>query len=230
MTDLEKKKGEILPAEEEEPVITMYGVVDEERVTEEMNRDVAPEEPPKSGFAHSLLRLSATLGIIALVVGLLLAGVNALTEDAIAAGKAAKKQQAMQMVQPDADAFEPVPFTPTDLVGEINRVSAAGEPRGYVVTATPLGFGGTIELIVGVDTEGAVTGISIVSLSETPGRGARAKEDAFQGQFAGKSAPIAVVKSGAGEHEINAISAATITSEAVTEGVNAALEAVAALS
>ena len=87
------------------------------------------------------------------------------------------------------------------------------------VEVLPSGFGGTIDLMVGVDTEGVVTGISILSLSESPGLGARAKEDWFQEQFIGMTAPVTVQKDGG---QVQAITSSTITSRAVSLGVTAA--------
>ena len=84
----------------------------------------------------------------------------------------------------------------------------------------PSGFGGTIDLMVGVDNEGVVTGISVLSLSESPGLGANAKEEWFQEQFVGVTAPVAVTKDGG---QIEAITSSTITSRAVSDGVTAAI-------
>ena len=87
------------------------------------------------------------------------------------------------------------------------------------------GFGGTVGLTVGV-SDGAITGVRIGSHSETPGLGAKAADEAFYGQFAGKSGELTVTKTGAvTDQEINAITAATITSKAVTGAVNEVLAA-----
>ena len=89
-----------------------------------------------------------------------------------------------------------------------------------MVEVTPSGFGGTIDMVVGVDMTGAVTGVSIISMSETSGLGANASKDSFRSQFVGKSGTLAVSKDGG---EIDALTGATITSRAVTSGVNTAL-------
>ena len=84
-------------------------------------------------------------------------------------------------------------------------------------------------MIVGVDREKTVTGVKIISMSETPGLGSKAQEPEFNDQFIKKdvSKPLKVIKSGIiDENEIVAISGATITSTAVTSGVNAAVDAV----
>lgn len=75
-------------------------------------------------------------------------------------------------------------------------------------------------MVVGVGTDGTVTGVSIISMSETSGLGANASKESFRGQFVGKSGELAVSKDGG---EIDALTGATITSRAVTSGVNTAL-------
>ena len=89
---------------------------------------------------------------------------------------------------------------------------------------TVTGFGGPIEVTVGVDTHGTVTGLSVggSSFAETAGLGAKAKEPAFTDQFVGKTAPLTL------KVDVDAISGATITSRAVTDGVNTAAAAVPA--
>ena len=93
---------------------------------------------------------------------------------------------------------------------------------GWVVEVTPSGFGGTIDMMVGVGTDGVVTGVSIISMSETSGLGSNASRDTFRGQFVGASGSVAVTKDNG---DIDALTGATITSRAVCDGVNAALEA-----
>lgn len=101
----------------------------------------------------------------------------------------------------------------------------AGEIVGYVAQTTVKGFGGKVEVIVGVSREQKITGISVggSNFSETAGLGAKAKEDSFTKQFIGKNAAesISVVKAGnpKGDNDVDAITAATITSSAVGGGV-----------
>ena len=91
---------------------------------------------------------------------------------------------------------------------------------------TPSGFGGEISMAVGVDKSGAVTGVSIIQMSETSGLGANAQRESFRSQYVGKSGSVALKKQGG---EIDALTGATVTSTAVTKGVNAALQAAAEL-
>ena len=95
---------------------------------------------------------------------------------------------------------------------------------GHCIKVEPIGYGGAISMIVGVGDDGKVRGVKIISMSETPGLGARANEPGFTDAYKGKSGDIKVKKSGTpADNEISAISGATITSKAVTEGVNLAV-------
>ena len=173
------------------------------------------------------LRISLTLLLITAVVALALAGVNSITKDRIAAIQAEKTQKAIEQVLPGGYDRTITEFE--DETGLVQTIYASG--KGYAVEVTPSGFDNTITMMVGVDMEGKVLGISVISHSETKGLGEvaaaqSAKGEAFRGQFVGQSGELAVSKDGG---TIEAITGATITSRAVTAGVNAALACVAGL-
>ena len=175
-----------------------------------------------------ILRLSLTLLAVTALVALALAGINSLTADRIAQVKAEKMQKAMEQVLPGAVGLESVDFT--DETGTVKTVYAS--ESGFVVEVAPAGFGGAITMMVGILPDGKVNGISIVSHTETAGLGSVAGADtaaghAFWDQFVGQNGSLAVDKDGG---TIDSITSVTITSRAVTNGVNAALAAVAALS
>ena len=187
-----------------------------------------------------ILRLTATLLAICAVVALALAGVNAITKDRIAAVKAEKTQKAIQAVIPTVEDLQEVSFTDeTGMVRKVYRAVdlqaandgetvPAGQNNYYAVEVAPLGFGGAITMMVGVNATGEVTGISIISHAETPGLGAVAaastdKGAAFRDQFAGLVSGITI---GSGENQIDSISGATISSQAIVNGVNAALDCI----
>ena len=169
-------------------------------------------------------RLAITLLLITSVVAAVLAGVNSITAPAIAKLKAEKLQNAIEQVLPGGG--ESVAFN--DNSGWVSAVYKS--ESGYAVEVTPTtGFNGAITMMVGIDTEGKILGISVVSQTETAGLGAvcAAKTEAgqnFRGDFAGLSGTVAVDKDGG---EVDAITGATITSRAVCDGVNAALACVA---
>ncbi len=163
-----------------------------------------------------IIRLTVTLLVICALMAAVLAGVNLITKDRIAAAKEEKVKAAISAVLPDVSGLEEVPLTGD--TGIVSRVYTAG--GAYAVEVNPSGFGGTITMMVGVQ-DGKVTGISIVSQTETAGLGAvaaanNAKGESFRAQFVGGD-------SFAVKGNIDAISGATITSQAVTDGVNAAV-------
>ncbi len=110
--------------------------------------------------------------------------------------------------------------------GVYQGTNAEGKAVGYVSVGTVTGFGGPVEITVGLDNDTTLTGIRVggASFSETAGLGAKSKEPAFYEQFAGKSYPVDLSKNGG---EIDAITAATITSSAVVRGVNNTVKAMA---
>ncbi len=178
----------------------------------------------QTGFMQ-ILRLSVTLLLITAFVGAALAGVNYITKDIIAQINAEKTQRAIEAVLEGGG--EAVPFN--DETGLVTAVYQG--VNGYAVQVAPSGFDGTIDMMVGISNDGTVTGISIISHTETAGLGAVAAAsssagESFRGQFEGLSGELAVTKDGG---TIEAITGATITSRAVTKGVNAALACVEGL-
>ena len=168
-----------------------------------------------------VLRLALTLLIITSVVAVALAGVNKITGPAIEKLNAEKTQAAIEAVLPGGG--EEVDFPATALVSKVYASEA-----GFAVEVTPAGFDNTITMMVGVDKEGNVLGIDVVSHTETAGLGAVADAAtpagvSFREQFVGMSGSVSVTKDGG---EVEAITGATITSRAVCDGVNAALEVV----
>ena len=171
-----------------------------------------------------ILKLAGTLFLITAIVALALAGVNSITAPRIAAINAEKTQKAVEEVLPGGgELLEGGYDTMDGMVAEVYR-----SETGFAVKVLPMGFDNTITMMVGVDLEGKVTGIAIISHTETAGLGAVAADkgedgQAFRGQFVGKSGELEVGT------DIDAISSATITSKAVTEGVNMALKCVGGL-
>ena len=173
-----------------------------------------------------LLRLTVVLLLITAVVAGMLGAVNAVTKDRIAALNEEKQRTAMAAVL-EAESYDALalPVGCDGTVAAAYRASVSGETVGYVIEVLPAGFGGPVDLMVGVDTDLVVTGVSVISHSETSGLGAvaaqkNAKGIAFRDQFIGESGTLSVTKDGG---TVDALTGATITSRAVTDGVNAAL-------
>ena len=175
----------------------------------------------KFRFDRGMVRTVVTLLAFAAVVAFLLGLVNAITEDRIADYKAEKTLAAMKAVLP-ANEYSELVYTGDPAVASVFR---AGD-KGWVIEVTPSGFGGLIDMLVGVDTAGKVTGVSIISMSETSGLGANAARGSFRSQYVGKSGSVKLKKQGG---EIDALTGATVTSTAVTKGVDTALSLAAEL-
>ena len=184
-------------------------------------------------MGKDMFKLGLNLLIISAVAALLLAFTNNVTADTIAKRNEQANAEARKLVLESAQDFEEVKDVKTDNskgveVSEIYEAKdASGNTVGYTLKVLPSGYGGTIELMVGIDSaNGQVSGINVVSNSETAGLGAKSTDPEFSDQYKGKPLEeLSVLKNGTpGDTEIKAISGATITSTAVTNGVDAAIE------
>lgn len=173
-----------------------------------------------------ILRLGLVLGVISTVSVGLLGTVNELTKPIVANQKEESQQLAMQAILTDANTFEKIDLKQEGVVTEVYKGIGKQNYVGAVAKITPEGYGGTIEALVGISPEGTVVGIEILSHIETPGLDANASQVSFKDQYKGKVAPLSVVKGNTGESEISAITGATITTRAITEGVNTAVEVI----
>ena len=186
-----------------------------------------------------LLTLTVTLFITCVIVAGLLGGVNAITKDKIAAINWEKTVQAMKAVvaDPDNTEFSEAVENTAEMSeaavaagGTLDSVYEAlvgGENAGYAIKVVASGSQGNIEMMVGVDGEGTVTGVSIVDNAETVGIGSKVMaNDALASgvgvldQFQGKSAADGVLTVGT---NVDAITGATVSTKGVAAGVNAAL-------
>lgn len=197
-----------------------------------MNKALQPLKQSKfmqNPYVQEIVKLALPLLIITVIVAGVLGGVNAITADKIAELAVQKTQQAMSGIIPGAQ-FEQVDFTDeSGIINEVYTATSGGEYAGMCIRVSPNGFSDVIEIIVGISPENTVLGIEIVSSSETSGLGSRASEDEWRAQFVGKTGPLTVQKNTAtGENDIVAITGATITSRAVAEGVQTALDYAAA--
>ena len=183
-------------------------------------------EAKKFSFDKGMINLVLVLFIVSIVTALLLGLVNFITKDKITEAAKAKTAAAMEEVL-SADSYNEISYTGGDLiVSAVYKASKSGAVTGWVVQVKPSGFGGVISMVVGIDTKGSITGVSIVSMTETSGLGANAAKESFKSQYVGKSGSVTLSKFGG---DIDALTGATITSSAVTLGVNSALDAVAGL-
>lgn len=178
---------------------------------------------------NSTARLVIVLFAITAIVALLLGLTNYITADKIEAITAEKTAKAFSEVLPGEYSFEELDgnfeLDSGKLTGvyEAKNGSALG---GYVVRLSVSGSQGDIDMAVGVGTDGKVSGVSIIGMSETAGLGSKASDEGWRSQFIGADSALAVNKDGG---TIDALTGATVTSRAVTNGVNSALSVVSGL-
>ena len=188
------------------------------------------------------VRLTGVLLAVCVVAAALLGATNYITVDKIAEQAALANDQARRSVLSQAQEFtmlegqeinELLAKTDYDSVREVYEAKVDGNIIGYAIKTSPKGYGGEIEVMVGVDMEGKVTRINVGNNNETPGLGQNATKPEFQAQFTSKNwnEGVSVIKSGTPkDNEIVAIAGATITSNAVAKGVNQALNLAKELS
>ncbi len=182
-------------------------------------------------FGKDTVVTAIKLFIITAVAAFCLAFANKVTAPIIEVNSEKTENEALGQVLPAAKEFDEIKEVPVSgskavTIEKFNMGTADGETVGYVVTAVSHeGYGGDIKIMVGIDTDFAVTDIRILESSETAGLGAKAKNPEFTNQFKGQSGVLSVVKGAAGDNQISAISSATVTSRAVTNCVNAAVAA-----
>lgn len=167
-----------------------------------------------------------SLFIICLVVTALLAGTNALTVDKIAQQAEQNAIETRAQVLPNAVKFKEIEDKAGSyFIGE----GKDGATVGYTFATSAKGYGGNVDVMVGIDSiKGKVSGVAILSQNETPGLGANAANESFTNQYRQSldfGSVFSVVKNKTPEDgEIEAITGATITSQAVTDAVNHALK------
>ncbi|MEW6724774.1 MAG: RnfABCDGE type electron transport complex subunit G [Bacillota bacterium] len=189
----------------------------------------------------SVIRLGLILMLFTAAAAGLLAFTNEATKGRIAEQERAAQEAALTLAMPAATSFDPA----DDLLasyreaGQFPRVQsiwigrANGQAVGLVVKVTPVGYGGPVIALVGIGSDGRSTGMTIINAAqETPGLGANILHEWFQKQFVGKEATrdlVVVKRPPQANNEVQAITAATISSNAVTDGVNEAFDLWASL-
>ena len=183
-------------------------------------------------MSNRIIKDTIAITVITLVAGLALGVVQDITADPIAKQEAQAKQDAYKAVFADADSFETVDVDADAMQSYLDEngyaaqsidetmlaKDASGNELGYAFTVTTSeGYGGDIQFAMGIQDDGTLNGISILSIGETT--------DAFKDQFKDKNVDkFEYTKTGAtADDQIDALSGATITTNAMTNGVNAGL-------
>nr|WP_325213367.1 FMN-binding protein [uncultured Oscillibacter sp.] len=184
-----------------------------------------------------IITLTVTLLVTCVVVAAALGGVNAITEEKIDAINKEKTEIAMKAVvaDPDNTTFsdkltltdEMIAAAGSVTLDSVYEAQVNGQSAGHAIKVVASGSQGKIEMMVGVDAEGTVTGVSIVKNAETSGIGSKVMTNmptasgvGVLSQFEGKSAADGTLTVGG---NVDAISGATVSTRGVTNGVNAAL-------
>lgn len=190
---------------------------------------------------NKIIKNTLMLTAITVAAGLLLGLVYEITSAPILTAQEEAKQKAYKAVLSEADSFEEYKdfnageiaevlaeegYTGEDITGVAVASNKSGDDIGYVVTSVSHdGYGGDIEVSVGIQKDGTVEGIEMLSITETAGLGMKAADAEFKDQFKNKKVEkFSYTKTGEkGEDKIDALSGATITTSAVTNAVDAAL-------
>ena len=187
---------------------------------------------------NEIVRLGVILLIITSVAAGILAFSNNITKDIIVAVEEAASSgpEVAGAVIPGSIGFEKVEGNIVESIKANNEkfidLKAGKDENGNIIgyairTKSPIaGYGGDIEVFVGISLEGDIVGLKVLSLAETPGLGSNVQNPEFQQQYIGKNADtaIGVTKAEPKDNEIVAVSGATISSRSITSAVNNALE------
>lgn len=168
---------------------------------------------------REIVKLGLILLVITSVAGLILGGVNSMTADIIEERALEESMEAIEAFFPESDGaglVDDADVLAYDLVDEVYEVRQGDNVIGYTIKTIPNGYDGPIELLTGINMDGEVTGIEILSQTETPGLGDRITTDDFKDQFIGQSSESEV--------GVDVLSGATVSSNAVVNGVNAATD------
>ena len=173
-----------------------------------------------------ILKPAATLFITAVISIALLSVVYNYTLEPIQMQRKRMHEAAMKEILPQASDFREIPAEKTGSIIAVYEALSGSTLIGYIVELSPKGYSGNIDLVVGISASAErISGMRILRQTETPGLGALAIQEDFFRRYDDRSLiPLSVVRVSPGEHEINALTAATITTKAVTDAVNEAIE------
>jgi len=174
----------------------------------------------KKGFKY-FIRIGGALFLIAAVMAFALAIVNELTADKIADNTQKETNITISEIFGEGIEFSELSLDLTAPVKTVYEVKEGDLTKGWAVLCSPVGFKAEIEMIVGVNPDGSCLSVKVISLSETPGLGAKVAEDEFLSQYNGKTGDLKI------KADIAEVASATISSSAVNDAVNAALATVA---
>ena len=173
-----------------------------------------------------IIKPALSLFAIAAIATALLSLVRDITLEPIAAQRKKTQENTMKAVFPEASDFKEIDTQKSGSIVRVFEGIRGSELIGYVIELSPTGYSGNIDMMVGVSKiKSEITGMRILRHSETPGLGALAVKESFYRKYNNrKLVPLKVVIASPGENDIEAITSATITTRAVTNAVNEAIE------
>ena len=174
----------------------------------------------KNNTASLIIKMAVLLMVICAVVSAVLGAVNMVTAPVIADIAAAKTTAAYNEVLPSAAGYEAVDYT------DANVTAVAKCAEGTVVEVSISGSQSMLALAIGVENDGVITGVSVIDHGETPGLGAKSTEAEWRAQFIGQSSGLALDKKGG---EVAPLTGATITSQAIVDACQIAIDTAANL-
>lgn len=182
---------------------------------------------------NSMIKPSLVLFLVCVVISGSLAYVNGMTQETIQTNTLTEQEEFRRQVLPEAEKFEQAEQKgiPETVQGIYTGFSGT-DPVGFVAEVFTKGYGGAVSMTVGVSREGAIR-VIVGNNNETPGLGSKATGGDFIAQFSSitmqdipEGGLIVVKQQPKASHEVQAVSGATISSRAITKGVQAALDAV----
>lgn len=173
------------------------------------------------------LKLGLILCLITSFAGIFLGFANEFTKEVIAQNSKLSAEN-LKEILPSANKIEDFAFQKNEdsTISEVFEAKSDSESEGYVIKVSPKGFNGAIDMVVAIDKKGGISGVKVLSQSETPGLGAKVEETVFTDKFKGLKVEdkIKIVKTTpSSEGEIQGITGATISSNAVLSGINDAI-------
>lgn len=173
------------------------------------------------------------LALVAVIATAVLGATNLTTYDTIQEQLERIASENRMIIFPDAESFTELEVEDAEAHSNIDSVytaDAGGQSIGYVVEAHGKGYGGSLPVMVGIASDGTITGVTILSNSETPGLGTKVEEPDFLDQFLGSelAGKYSTKQIEGGDTDIAAVSGATISSKAVVEAVNHASDYITA--
>ena len=168
----------------------------------------------KNNTSSLIIKMAVLLMVICAVVSAVLGAVNMITAPVIADIAAAKTAAAYNEVLPSTGEYTPVDYS------DANVTAVAKCAEGTVVEVSISGSQSMLALAIGVDNDGAITGVSVIDHGETPGLGAKSTEAEWRAQFVGQTSGLALDKKGG---EVAPLTGATITSQAIVDACQIAI-------